>query len=259
MAAQAPPAPAFAAFQGSPRDLRVIRRRRSVTLGASLGIHGLLLAAALAGAFSREAPVLQPVAPRVSVTLWRPSAPRAAPAPEAAPPPRTPRPRRAVPLVQPDLLRPAQPSNIEPAAGVEDPTLEAGTDAGDEGPASEGTAPAVAVAVAPVAPPPPALSAEQRRQQLERYLREVLRRAIDSRFVYPPQAERDGVEGIVRLRLTIDGGGKLLAVATVGACPADLLCDHAQRTTRAASPYPPPPRELGSTIQVDVPIAYRLN
>jgi protein TonB len=266
MAAEVPRAPVFAAFQRVSQEAGLVRRRRSVTVGISLGVHSLLLVvAATAGAFSRVAPApAPPPERRVVVKLGRPAPPRPAPAPppEAPkPPPRKP-PRPVMALVQPDVERNAIPP-VEAEAPVEE-TDDAGVDenAPDHGgPVGrpDGVATAVPPPPAPAPPPPPpGLTAEQRRQQLARYLEQALRPRFLSRFEYPAEARETNAEGRVMLRLTIDCSGRLLA-ATTSACPAEILCEHAERTIRDASPFPPPPAELGSTIQVDMPIAYRLD
>lgn len=266
MAAEVPAPPVFAAFQHVHREVGLVRRRRGVTVGVSLGVHSLLLALAATGVSHQVSRASQPEPPRVVVSLGLPAPARRAPPPPEAPKPPPPRkaPRPAMALVQPQLDRelvaaePAPPVEATDDAGVEDE----GSTSGDQ---PVGSPDGVATAQAappppprPVTPPPPAMTAEQRRQQLARYLQEALRPRFDSRFTYPAEAERMGVEGRVVLRLTIDGSGRLLAAAAAG-CPADILCEHAQRTIRDASPFPPPPRELGATIQVDMPIAYRLD
>lgn len=261
MSSEAPPV--FAAFQGAAVQNGLFRRRLGLTAAVSVGLHAVLLVGVAAGVFARPAvPAQPPPAPLVKVSLGRPAPPRRAPDPPAAPQPPPPRPSKVRPLlaaVQPTPPQP-MPSTIDPTE-VEEGTAEGSDeDAGaHEGPVGELAGATPAPPPPPVAPPPPALTPEQRRQSLARYLQQALRPRIDSRFVYPPAAEREGVEGTVLLRLTIDCGGRLLSAVTVGACPADLLCEHARDTTRQASPFPAPPRELGGTIQVDLPIAYRLN
>jgi len=261
MAAEIPLPPVFAAFQGVSRERGQVRRRWRLTVGISVAVHGLLVAAAAAGAFSRPVPPAPPSPPRVVVSLGLPAPPRPAVTPPEAPRPPRQRPQRPVLAAiapRPErVVEPVEPEVTAASAGTDESA------APHDGPVGEidGT-PAAAPPPPPpppAPPPPPVMTADQRRQFLARYLTSALRPRFDSRFSYPPQAEREGVEGTVLLRLTIDCSGRLVSAATMGACPSDILCEHAQQTTRAASPFPPPPRELGATIQVDMPVAYRLN
>jgi protein TonB len=107
-------------------------------------------------------------------------------------------------------------------------------------------------------PPPPTLTREQRQQLTSRYLQELFRSRIASRFHYPAEAEELGLEGLVTLRVSIDSDGQLLGIRVQGACPHAMLCDAALRTVRESVPFPPPPAELGGGFAVDVPFQYRL-
>jgi protein TonB len=150
--------------------------------------------------------------------------------------------------------------------GSEDRRTESGGEdhaadgAAGAGPApAAGSVPSPAPAPKPPEPPkPPELAPEQRRTYLDRYLQESLRSRVASRFRYPPEAEREGAEGTVLLRLRIDPAGRLISVTVIGICPHAILCDAARTTVQEAAPFPPPPRALGGTIEVDMPLAYRL-
>jgi protein TonB len=104
----------------------------------------------------------------------------------------------------------------------------------------------------------PGPSPAELRALLDRYLQQVLRPRILSRLVFPPEAERLGVEGKVLLRLRIGGGGQLLAANVAGACPHEILCEDALRTLRAASPLPPLPPALGPQVDCTFPVTYQL-
>jgi periplasmic protein TonB len=110
----------------------------------------------------------------------------------------------------------------------------------------------------PPPPPPPALTREQRQSLTSRYLQELFRSRIATRFHYPEEAEHLGLEGLVTLRVSIDRSGQLLGLRVQGPCPHPLLCDAALRTVRESVPFPPPPAALGGSIAVDVPFQYRL-
>jgi protein TonB len=99
---------------------------------------------------------------------------------------------------------------------------------------------------------------EQRKAMLASYLQEIFRSRIAAHFQYPEEAERLGMEGLVIVRASVLPTGALWSARTLGDCPHRLLCTAAERTVRAAAPFPPPPAELGGAISIDVPLNYRL-
>ncbi|HSP77687.1 MAG TPA: energy transducer TonB [Myxococcaceae bacterium] len=108
-------------------------------------------------------------------------------------------------------------------------------------------------------PPPPApLAPEKRKALLGRYLQDLFRLRIAARFHYPAEAEELGLQGTVTVRVSLDGSGRLLGLRVLGGCPHPVLCDAALDTVRQSVPFPPPPAELGSSFDVDVPFQYRL-
>lgn len=91
------------------------------------------------------------------------------------------------------------------------------------------------------------------------YLARVLRTRIAPLFKYPAAAERQGIEGRVILRLTVDQAGRILTLERGEPCPHEILCGDAAAMLLAAQPLPPPPTELGATIQLELPLTYRLD
>jgi protein TonB len=239
-------------------------------------LHGALLAALTAYSFGK---VEELSSPRLAVTFLRlptfaplapppPSASKAAPAP-VRPKPGVVQPPATVQTSEPVVPEPVVAEAEVPEAqedGSEDQRTETGgEDHAADGAAGAGPAPAAGSVPSPAPPPrppeppkPPELAPEQRRTYLDRYLQESLRSRVASRFRYPPEAEREGAEGTVLLRLRIDAAGKLIKVTVIGICPHAILCDAARTTVQEAAPFPPPPRALGGTIEVDMPLAYRL-
>lgn len=75
---------------------------------------------------------------------------------------------------------------------------------------------------------------------------------------YPYQAKRLGIEGTVYLRFSIGRNGSTGQVAFArGTTDAELRA-AALESLRAASPFEPPPPELGSGLTVEVPISFVL-
>jgi periplasmic protein TonB len=105
--------------------------------------------------------------------------------------------------------------------------------------------------------PPPSLTPEERAAWVERYLERLIR----SRFMhvrYPHKAAAGGISGEVMLRMSINAQGRLLKLELIGRCPHPVLCDSAQEVVRNAQPFPPPPRELGNPLILDLPFRYHL-
>jgi periplasmic protein TonB len=238
----------FESFLREPRERLTVARRRRLLLGASLAAHGALMAVGVIGAFWHVETLSGPAVAVTFLTAPPPPPPPPPPARKSAPKPRVKTPR---PVVQPPVVQPPPSTPSEPEADDQDRS-EDGDDQGSDG----GGAGGIQGGIGSARPPGPTES--ERRALLERYLRDLFRTRIAARFRYPPEAERDGIEGLVVLRVSIDGTGRLLDVRLVGACTHPLLCDAASQTLLASAPFPPPPSQLGGPIAVDVPLAYRL-
>lgn len=257
-------APIFSAFLAGARTVRAGRRGRASLIAASLLIHAAGLSAALA--WPRRAPERVALAVPVNLAVdptWFHRSPSPTPASASPAPPavRTwaSRPRgvaphpEARPLEQPSAAAdPAAPETPEPVIATA-AAEEAGGQV-DARAASGATTIAGSTMLAAFVSPPP--EAERRRDVAAYGAR--LRPHLATFFRYPADAEADGVEGRVILRLTIDAAGRLRAVETLGACPHPVLCAAAENTARAAAPFPPPPAHLGDLVRVEVPFVYRL-
>jgi periplasmic protein TonB len=108
-------------------------------------------------------------------------------------------------------------------------------------------------------PAPPRIDEELRRSLMRRYLDRVLRPKIAARFTYPREAARRNLEGNVVVRIAISGSGSLVGARIAGPCPAVLLCEAAVDVIRRAAPFAPPPPELESPVEIEVPLEYNLD
>jgi periplasmic protein TonB len=214
-------------------------------VAVSLAAHGLLVAVGVVVSFWH---VDELSAPAVPVTFLTAPTPPPPPPPARVATPRKPRAPRPTPTA---LVQPPRPEPVAQPVPMEEDEPEAS----DQG-VADGVAGGIAGGQVGGTLPPP--DPNQRRSLLERYLRELFRSRIAARFRYPPEAERDGIEGVVVMRVAIDGSGKLIELHLVGSCQHAVLCEAASRTLLASAPFPPPPAELGGAIAVDVPLAYRL-
>ena len=211
----------------------------------SVVAHGLLVAVGVVLSFWH---VEELEGRRVAVTFL--TAPP--PPPPAPPPPRKADSSRRVQKPRPIPTPLVQPRPEPPRSPPDEPELDDGDDDGQAGGVNGGIAGGQVGGMVPKPDP------HQRRSLLERYLRELFRSRIAARFRYPPEAEREGIEGVVVMRVAIDGTGHLIELRLIGSCKHTVLCEAASRTLLASAPFPPPPPELGGAIAVDVPLAYRL-
>ena len=79
-----------------------------------------------------------------------------------------------------------------------------------------------------------------------------LRRVIQSRLVYPPEARAASMVGAPVIRFTVSVGGDILpgSLTVVRSCGFPLLDDHALKAARESAPLPPPPRQMTVSIAV---------
>jgi TonB family protein len=125
-------------------------------------------------------------------------------------------------------------------------------------PAAPASAPQPAVQQA-AAPPAAArtVDAALAKEALGRYAA-VLHGLIEARKSYPPQALLRHEQGIVRLRIVVDQGGRLIEVTALSEAPAHLI-EASVQATKAAAPFPALPTELGTPrATFELPITFRL-
>jgi TonB family protein len=126
-------------------------------------------------------------------------------------------------------------------------------------------APEPAKPAAPPAPDPAAqLAAQQARLEKEQqqadlynqYLGQV-RKQVLRNIDYPRRAQKEGVEGLVVLRLNLDRNGNV-ASSDVAQSAHDLLDAAAVNAVKKAAPYPKPPEQLeGEQFQILVPVVFK--
>lgn len=75
---------------------------------------------------------------------------------------------------------------------------------------------------------------------------------------YPRDAVRQGIEGTVDLRLTLDAKGGLLAAVPLRETPT-LLVRPAVSAAYRAAPFPPNPNRSCEVVSVILPVHFRLN
>ncbi len=255
--------PAFSAF------LHASRRRppstRAVLCWSLAGVlHVVVLGWGLAQAFWHVDEIASaPV--KVSLLLW--SDMRLVAPPPPPPPPKASASKsehKVETRPRPDLVQPTQVAQAEPepqTAAEPEPSAPEGAQAGGvEGGVSGGVLGGVltnTVAI-PAAPTPPALTASERERLVTRYITDSLDRRIKAHLFYPPEAEEDELEGVIWLSVVINDRGQLVSARVVKGGELGALSRAALQTVHRAQPFPPPPAVLGSSVEVRVPLTYRL-
>lgn len=140
-------------------------------------------------------------------------------------------------------------------------------------PAEEREAPKAPAPVTPAAPPPSAPTAAQSAARsagagggasqttgnaaASAYRAKVAAQLKRKRF-YPNAARRDRLTGSATVSFTLNASGRVTAARVVRSSGKRILDEAAIEMVRRASPYPPIPPGLGSTITIQAPIAFDL-
>jgi periplasmic protein TonB len=114
--------------------------------------------------------------------------------------------------------------------------------------------PAPTPAPSPVAPK---VTETERKALIRDYLMQKVQPHVKRNFSYPKDAERQGIEGTVIVRLNVASSGSLISSKVVS-CPDPILCQAALAAANEAAPYSPPPAVLGPSVIVDVRFEYRM-
>jgi protein TonB len=142
-------------------------------------------------------------------------------------------------------------------------------------PAEEREAPKAPAPVTPAAPPPSAPTAAQSAARsggaggggraqtagnaaASAYRAKVAAQLKRKRF-YPSAARRDRLTGSATVSFTLNASGRVTAARVVRSSGKRILDEAAIEMVRRASPYPPIPPGLGSTITIQAPIAFDLS
>lgn len=188
-----------------------------------------------------------------AVTAWgikeTDSTPTAAPAPKPAEPPK------------PAPITPATAAVPAPGRPLPTPTKPAPEPAKPAAPAQPDPA---AQAAAQAAAQQQARADSQARQEKEKqqtalndqYLGQV-RKQVLRNIDYPKRAQKEGVEGLVVLRITLDRNGNVTG-SEIAQTAHDLLDAAAQKAVQKGAPYPKAPEQLeGEQFQILVPVVFK--
>lgn len=102
----------------------------------------------------------------------------------------------------------------------------------------------------------PALTVDALLEQ-QKYLSELLRWTYKN-IRYPDRAVDRKMEGSVRLRVTIDQSGQVLAATTLESSPHELLNREALKAVERANPFPAMPDSMAGEFSFSLPISFRL-
>jgi len=172
----------------------------------------------------------------------------AAPAPKVEPP-------KAAPITPATAAAPAPGRAIPtPAKPAPEPAK----------PASPAQPDAAAQAAAQAAAAQQARADSQARQDKEKqqsalndqYLGQV-RKQVLRNIDYPKRAQKEGIEGLVVLRINLDRNGNVTG-SEVAQTAHELLDAAAQKAVQKGAPYPKPPEQLeGEQFQILVPVVFK--
>lgn len=194
------------------------------------------------------------LAPLPKPVATPPPAPVAAP---IAPAPTPPAPVIAAtrPVEKPQPPRPAPP---KPSPPKPQPKSEPAQPVAQQPPMPEPTAPTTAPPVARSAAPTPAPASASEVQAAQNWQGRLLQHIARYKR-YPHAARRQGEEGVVRIRVRIDGGGNILTQTLTGHC-TDTLDQAALQTLQQAQPLPAPPAHLlnNGSVEFVLPFQYSL-
>lgn len=84
--------------------------------------------------------------------------------------------------------------------------------------------------------------------------------AILSHLRYPARAQREGLEGLVRLKVTIDTRGRVVAVSSLASSADESLRVAAVKAVYRASPFPSPVADDTADVPLtaEIPVRFRL-
>ncbi len=246
-----------------------------------LGVH-LAVAAWLAHTSSRDAGAMPKGIPepmRITFMARAPAAtpPAAEPEPVEAPvtpppatpkepPPPTPRPvARAVPKPAPAIplpVPPSPPSTPRPAdaQAVDTTPVDAASEARTSTESPVSTTSTATEAPADTIPSGNVTGVDDAtRRNAESTWQSTLLGHLEHHRRYPHLAQRRREEGVAYVRFRVDRSGHVLSASLERGSGVEVLDSEALEVLERAQPVPPPPRELaGESVEVVVPVHFRL-
>lgn len=176
----------------------------------------------------------------VTATATATAAPVAAPAPAPAPTAKKPEPVAAAPV------------KAEPEPKAKEPL---------PAPAPAPVKPTPIAQSEPAAPAPaaPSREAHDQQQQLlyDQYLGAVRKQVIRN-IEYPRRAIKDGIEGLVMMKVKVDRGGNL-STFELAQSANEMLDEAAEKAVKKAAPFPKPTDELeGDVFEILIPMIFKL-
>jgi protein TonB len=90
------------------------------------------------------------------------------------------------------------------------------------------------------------------------YTRRVIKRIQDN-FVYPSEARKKRLQGLVSLSLQINSTGELMEAKIIQSSGSKILDENATGIIKRVSPFPPFPPDIEEReLRINIPIAYKL-
>lgn len=234
--------------------------RYSGSLALVLGLH----AAAVLLAMNWTKPQVVELPPAAMMVQMAPlPEPAPPPPPKAAPQPPTPVEEPPLPKVaeapKPKIAIP-KPPKPQPKPKPQPPKPEKKPEPPQEKPPTEHVAETPPTTTPPKPSAAPAPSVASNSKALPTWQSDLLRHLAKYKR-YPEDARRRGLQGINRLRFTVDANGKILSYALAGGSGSAALDRATLEMIRRAQPVPKPPQEVlnNGTIEVVAPFVYSLD
>jgi len=227
---------------------------------ASLGVHASAAAALFLGFGSHAVPAAPPAAMVVELAEL-PSAP---PVPPSLTPP-APDQNEAQPKPVEDKLKipelPKLAFNIKPEVAVPLKKLEQEKKPQDEKPADETTRMAAPDAPNKDAPKAPAVGAPSNNSaKVAQSWESRILAALERKKRYPGDAQRQGQEDVVYVRISLDRSGRVVNTQISRSRGYALLNSEVISLVKRASPLPAPPEEVGGNpVSLLVPVEFFLS
>lgn len=233
------------------------------SLLAVAGLHAAALSVVLY-LTPTEPPTKLNEPPALMIELAPLPKPIATPQPAPVPPPITPAPPPPTPVVAAvrpvEKPQPPRPTPPKPAPPKPQPKPEP-TPPIAQAPRPVESAPAptpTATTTSAPSPAPAAVASPTEMQAAQNWQGRLLQHIARYKR-YPHHARRQGEEGVVRIRVRIDGSGNILAQTLTGHC-TDALDQAALQTLQQAQPLPAPPTHLlnNGNVEFVLPFQYSL-
>ena len=87
---------------------------------------------------------------------------------------------------------------------------------------------------------------------------QTVRDAVSRELHYPLAARRRGIEGLIQLRLTVDGGGHVTGLEPLTERADEQLVQATVDAVKRAEPFPKPTLDIATSVSLVLPVRFQL-